>query len=107
MDYSAAITSKFSGSRVEDSNIDSLKAAQRAALSAIIADLEKRAKEKTSAIEKCLTTTMETFVNRLIGDLKADNEKLAEQLKNKEASLKHLKTLIPVAAEIEEIMNNL
>ncbi|MBO4631951.1 MAG: dynamin family protein [Lentisphaeria bacterium] len=107
VDYSAAITSKFSGSRVEDSDIDSLKAAQRAALSAVISDLEKKAKEKTSAIEKCLTTTKETFVNRLIGDLKADNEKLAEQLKNKKESLKHLKTLIPVAAEIEETMNNL
>lgn len=107
VDYSAAITSQFSGSRVEDSDIDSLKKAQRAALNAVISDLEEKAKEKTNAIETCLRTTMETFVNQLIGDLKADNEKLAEQLKNKEASLKHLKTLIPVAAEIEEIMNNL
>ena len=107
IDYSASITSKFSGSRVEDSDIDSLRAAQRAALNAVISDLEKKAKEKTSAIEKCLKTTMETFVNQLIGDLKADNEKLAEQLKNKEASLKHLKTLIPVAAEIEKAMNDL
>lgn len=107
VDYSATITSQFSGSRVEDSDIDSLKAAQRAALSAVISDLEKKAKEKTSAIEKCLKTTMETFVNRLIGDLKANNEKLAEQLKNKKESLKHLKALIPVAAEIEGTMNNL
>lgn len=107
IDYSASITSKFSGSRVEDSDIDSLRTAQRAALNAVISDLEKKAKEKTSAIEKCLKTTMETFVNQLIGDLKADNEKLAEQLKNKEASLKHLKTLIPVAAEIEKAMNDL
>jgi len=107
IDYSASITSKFSGSRVEDSDIDSLRTAQRAALNAVISDLEKKAKEKTSAIEKCLKTTMETFVNQLIGDLKADNEKLAEQLKNKETSLKHLKTLIPVAAEIEKAMNDL
>ena len=107
VDYSASITSKFSGSRVEDSDIDALKAAQRAALNAVISDLEKKAKEKTSAIEKCLTTTMETFVNRLIGDLKADNEKLAEQLKNKKESLKHLKTLIPVVHDIEESMMSL
>ncbi|MBR4666094.1 MAG: dynamin family protein [Lentisphaeria bacterium] len=107
IDYSASITSKFSGSRVEDSDIDALKAAQRAALNAVISDLEKKAKEKTSAIEKCLRNTMETFVNRLIGDLKADNEKLAEQLKNKEAGLKHLKTLIPVAHDIEESMMSL
>ena len=107
VDYSDSITSEFSDSCVEDSDIKSLKEAQRAALNAVISDLEKKAKGKINAIDKCLKTTMETFVNRLIGDLKAENEKLAEKLKNKSESLKHLKTLLPVAAEIKETMNNL
>lgn len=107
MDYTQVITSQFSGSRVEGNNIDALKSAQRSALNAVILDLETKAKDKVTAIEKCLTTTMETFVNKLIADLKAENEKLTEKLKDKEANLKHLKTLLPIVLEIEKDMKSL
>lgn len=66
-----------------------------------------QAKEKAAAIETCLKNTMESFVNQLIGDLKAENEKLAEKLNDKEANLKHLKKLLPVVAEIESEMKKL
>ncbi|MBQ9771293.1 MAG: dynamin family protein [Lentisphaeria bacterium] len=107
MDYTETITSKFSGSRVEGADIETLKSAQRSALNAVISDLEAKAKEKAAAIETCLKNTMESFVNQLIGDLKAENEKLAEKLNDKEANLKHLKKLLPVVAEIESEMKNL
>lgn len=107
MDYSETITSKFSGSRVEGADIETLKSAQRSALNAVISDLEAKAKEKAAAIETCLKNTMESFVNQLIGDLKAENEKLAEKLNDKEANLKHLKKLLPVVAEIESEMKKL
>ena len=107
MDYSETITSKFSGSRVEGADIETLKSAQRSALNAVISDLEAKAKEKATAIETCLKNIMNSFVNQLIGDLKAENEKLAEKLNDKEANLKHLKKLLPVVAEIESEMKKL
>lgn len=96
VDYSKAITSKFSGDRVDEDKIDVLKAAQREALFEVIRDLEKRAKSKAASIEKTLQDTMASFVDSLIGDLKKDCEQTAKALKDKEQNLKRWNDYLPI-----------
>lgn len=96
VDYSQTITSQFSGSRVEEGEIDALRQAQRAALFDVIRDLEKRAKSKAGSIEKTLREAMTSFVDNLIGDIKADCDKTSAALKDKEANLKRWNGYLPI-----------
>jgi len=96
VDYSQTITSQFSGSRVEEGEIDALRQAQRAALFEVIRDLEKRAKSKVGSVEDTLRKAMSSFVDNLIGDIKADCDKTAEALKDKQANLKRWNAYLPI-----------
>ena len=96
VDYSQAITSQFSGDRVEEGQIEELRKAQRAALFDVIRDLEHRAKAKASSIEQTLRTAMSSFVDNLIGDIKADCDKTAAALKDKQTNLTRWNGYLPI-----------
>ena len=91
IDYTKMISDSFSGDRVEDAAIDVLRKAQHEALHAVVADLEKQAKAKAKSIEKGLNDAMATFVDKLIADLKQENEALAANLHDKESVLKRIR----------------
>lgn len=96
VDYTKMISDSFSGDRVENSDIDVLRKAQHEALHAVVADLERLTKEKAKSIEKGLNDAMSTFVDKLIADLKQENEALAANLHDKEAVLKRIKGYLPI-----------
>jgi len=96
VDYTKTISDSFSGDRVEDADIDVLRKAQHEALHAVVADLERLAKAKAKSIEKGLNDAMSTFVDKLIADLKKENESLAADLQDKESVLKRIKGYLPV-----------
>ena len=104
VDYSRAITSQFSGDRVEGGQIEELRRAQRAALYDVIKDLEKRAKAKAMSIEKTLRTAMAAFVDNLIGDIKADCDKTAAALKDKQSNLKRWSGYLPIIDKAKDIV---
>ncbi len=99
MDYAALITTKFSG-RVEGRGVDKLRAIQREALTAVIANLEAKAKNKIKKITASLEGSKNTFVPKLISDLRTENEHLLSSLQNKEEALSKLKALLPVTEQI-------
>ena len=101
VDYSQVITSRFSGERVTGDKIDQLRAAQREALHDVIKDLEKRAKGKAASIEKSLKEAMASFVDKLIGDLKADCEQTSASLEDKETNLARWKGYLPILQNVQ------
>ena len=96
VDYASLITRSFSGGRVEDDQIDLLKAAQREALQNVINDLDARAKEKIAAIERSLEQAKLSFVDNLIGDLKQKRDDLVAKFENKTENCERLKSYIPI-----------
>ena len=96
VNYAELITSCFAGGRVEDDQIEILKSAQRDALQNVVTDLESRAKEKATAIEESLKRAMSTFVDKLIGDLRKNNEQLAASVKDKAAVCARWKSYLPI-----------
>ena len=91
VNYAELITSSFSGGRVEDGQVESLKSAQREALQKVFGDLEERTRSKTSAIEKSLLGAKNSFVDKLICKLQENVERLAADVKDKAAASLRLK----------------
>lgn len=83
------ISSKFSGT-VQNEKIEALKKAQMDSLRSVSADLERKVAETTSVIQKQAQQVKVTFVDNFIKDLMLNVEKLCEDLKNKEETLKRL-----------------
>lgn len=96
IDYTKMISDSFSGDRVEDADIDVLRKAQHEALHAVVADLEKQAKAKAKSIEKGLNDAMAAFVDKLIADLKTENDSLAANLRDKESVLLRMRKYLPL-----------
>ena len=102
VDYSKVITGRFSGERVTGDKIDLLRAAQREALHDVIKDLEKRAQAKAAAIEQSLRESMASFVDKLIGDLKADCEQTSASLKDKEKNLARWRGHLQLLRQVQQ-----
>ena len=100
-DYSSLITKNFSSGRVEESQISSLREAQRAALKAVIADMEKVVRGKTDEMVHSLERSQKEFVDSLLKDIQDDLAQLREQLKNKEAALQTYKEMLGVVKEAQ------
>ena len=100
-DYSSLITKNFSSGRVEESQISSLREAQRAALKAVIADMEKVVRGKTDEMVHSLERSQKEFVDSLLKDIQEDLAQLREQLKNKEAALQTYKEMLGVVEEVK------
>lgn len=83
------ISSKFSGT-VQNEKIEALKKAQMDSLRSVSADLERKVTETTSVIQKQAQQVKVTFVDNFIKDLMLNVEKICEDLKNKEETLKRL-----------------
>lgn len=96
VDYAGLITQSFSGARVEDGQIEVLRASQREAIQNVLVDLETRAKEKSAAIEGSLNRVMNTFVNDLISGLTKEKDELAAAVKDKETTLTLWKSYLPI-----------
>jgi hypothetical protein len=90
-DYSALISSQFSGDRVSESQIDGLRQAQKSAIQAIMSDLETAVSAKTTEISQQLITTGKTFVDSLVKDIEAGLNKLCQDIENKELVLREIK----------------
>ncbi len=86
-DYSQSIVSAFGCDRVSEGKVDGLKMAQRAAVAAIIKDLETEVARKTSSINKSLETSSTTFVADMSRDIQAGLTSLREAIANKEKSI--------------------
>lgn len=96
IDYTKMISDSFSGDRVEDAAIDVLRKAQHEALHAVVADLERMTKEKAKSIEKGLNDAMSSFVDKLIADLKKENDALASNLRDKASVLNRMRGYLPI-----------
>ncbi|MBK7300217.1 MAG: hypothetical protein IPI79_07435 [Moraxellaceae bacterium] len=90
-DYSALISSQFSGDRVSESQIDGLRQAQKSALQAIMSDLETAVSAKTTEISQQLITTGKTFVDSLVKDIEDKLNNLCQEIENKGLVLQEIK----------------
>jgi GTPase Era involved in 16S rRNA processing len=89
-DYASNIIKSFGSSRVSESEIDSLKEAQRVALAAIINDLNAEVDRKVQEITKRLEETGSNFVVSMTHDIQAGLAQLRDEIGNKEESLKNI-----------------
>ena len=93
-DYTKEITSKFSSGRVDESQVDALRTAQRNAITAVLKNLEAAVNKENSRVVSCLEKTQKEFTSDLVKDIVADLEKLGKQLKEREKSLKQYDELL-------------
>ena len=103
VNYAELITSVFSGGRVENGQVEMLKAAQHEALQKVVGNLEERTRSKASEIQESLKQAMKTFVDGLIGNIRKNNEQLATSVKDKVATSTRWKSYLPV---IEGLCND-
>lgn len=100
VDYAETITGYFAGGRVENELIDTLRESHREALQNVVNDLEQRSGEKVKAIEDCLKRAMTTFVDRLIGDLKTNNKRLANSIHEKTVVCKRWRSHLSILEQM-------
>ena len=103
VNYAELITSSFSGGRVENGQVEMLKAAQHEALQKVVGDLEERTRNKASAIQKSLKQAMKTFVDGLIGNIRNNNEQLAASVKDKVVTSKRWRSYLTI---IDDLCND-
>jgi hypothetical protein len=98
-DYAAAIVSSFGSDRVAEDQINGLKKAQRDAMKIILADLEAEVDDKIATIGASLESTSQTFVTRMVGDIKDSLTKLRSDIDNKEQSLLRIEKIKAILVE--------
>jgi len=96
LDYTRTITDAFESGEVKNKDVDALQNCQRDALTKVLSDLEKQVVAKRREIENGIDHAGESFVSQLIEELGCDMAKDAEDLKDKEKSLKRLKSYLPI-----------
>lgn len=86
-DYGQEIVRSFGNDRVSEKQINGLKEAQRLAVAAIIADLEREVDLKVKAISDSLENTGKTFVEDMTGDIQKSLTQLRDDIANKEQTI--------------------
>tara|TARA_R110001583_G_scaffold32_1_gene240 strand:- start:2647 stop:4896 length:2250 start_codon:yes stop_codon:yes gene_type:complete len=99
-DYGQEIVRSFGDDRVAENQINGLKEAQRLAVAAIIADLEREVDLKVKAIGDSLDSTGKTFVEDMTGDIQKNLAQLREDIANKEQTIEQ----IAVAREVVDAL---
>ena len=89
-DYAGSIITSFGNSRVSESEIDSLKQAQRVAIATIIKDMEDEVNRKVHEITKRLEDTGATFVADISSQIQTTLSDLRDGIANKERSLQQI-----------------
>ena len=95
LDYTRMITDSFEGGEVRDDSVDKLQRCHHEAINKVLQDLERKVGEKGKEVEQSLRTAGAEFAERLIAELQEDADKGIAELKDKEASLKRLKSYLP------------
>lgn len=95
-DYTGLITSKFSGGRVTESAVDSLRQAQREAIRAVFSDFEAAVRQKTAEITSSLEKAQTEFVDKLLADIQKDLNTLREQVQDREKVVRRHKELLGI-----------
>lgn len=93
-DYTATITSQFSGGRASDSDIDLLQEAQRKAIHLVIKDFQQAVQQKTDEIARKLESVQKEFVEAMLADIQNELAQLRLQLQDKETSVKRYQLLL-------------
>lgn len=95
-DYTKEITSKFSGSRVSESQIEALRTAQKNAISAVFKSFEAAVTKEQTRVVASLEKTQREFIDELTKDIVSDLDKLKKELKEREKNLKRYDELLAV-----------
>lgn len=85
--FTEQIVSQFGTGRVSESHIDDLKQAHRKAIQGVLGTIESLVDAKIDDIEKSLTRSGKTFVDKMSRDITDNLRKLREQRADQERSL--------------------
>ena len=95
-DYTKEITSKFSSGRVDENQVEALRAAQRSAITAVFKKFEATVSKESSRVITCLEKTQRDFTVDLVKDIIADLDNLKKQLKERELTLNRYDELLAI-----------
>lgn len=101
-EYIDQITSAFSSSRVEGSDINRLENTLSEVLYKVTENIEKTLEDKIKAISKLLDEKSKSFVYSIKEDSNKTISKLKEDLENREASIKRDKKLVSKINQFKE-----
>ena len=103
--YVRMITDVFQGGEVKNSSVDRLQELQHEALTRVMSDFVKQVSQNQRVIEEGLVRASDEFLEQLIKELSAGTEQDINDLKDKEETLKRLRSYLPLIDKAFEACN--